>query len=405
MRPSAWVVLVVALVLGAGILAGCPGQCRYDTDCPGAHICLDGACDEPSALSMAQEGRCQTATDCALGERCAAGRCTVDPPSGNGNGEPDTECEVTRSADCSEGLCGPTGEVAACDDPPCPLELSCRPAVGNALPAWACTADGDCGTGWCREGVCASVCVDDSHCPSGFDCAEVTARPPWGTEDGRIRLCEPGEDTRVACGADRHCGEGLVCVWDYPSSISTYCTEPLGAGIAGERCVWGQCRSGICLSNGRCTSTCQETPDCEAGTICGEVEFTGVPGSPTAPGCVPPADACFAPTDCDMEDSHQCRTRLVLGTDHPVFQCRGSSEASPAGGPCAAGSDCLSGLCTPDGVCGHVCDDDDHCRCAYGPSCFSCEPTDACALEDWHCGTMPLTVAERTYTVRVCRPD
>ncbi len=381
--------------------SGCKPECSYDTDCAGTSICSNGKCADPAELERAISGQCKVSSDCSLNETCLAGIC--EPRKPENGGDPESVCAVTRSTECDDDLCLPSGALEDCDEPPCKLILDCLQPVGKAKPAHSCLEDAHCSTGWCRDGVCASVCLGDGSCPNDYSCVEVFDEPPWGDQAGILNLCLPGSFESIPCDAPAMCPSNLTCTYRYPEDASTRCSAARGAGVAGQLCSIGGCESGVCVDNGRCTQPCLETLDCEAGTICDQIRLTGLPGEPVVSACVPPHDACFNPFDCRLRNDLICSVRTLLGRDHPIFRCRDNAGVR-TGEPCSTNQECSSGLCTPEGLCGQLCDVDTDCRCAFDADCRAwCEEDDDCWL-DWTCGAMPFTTAERTYTVRTCRP-
>lgn len=149
--------------------------------------------------------------------------------------------------------------------------------------------------------------------------------------------------TTTGCPSGQECTGGM-------------CVAVMGDGDTCSPCSDGSsCTSGVCLGypdrNGYCGTTCSSGADCGAGEMC--LRLTGIPpqcirfvgGTPscegaTPSGCTSDAD-CAASQMCDRA-SGDCVARPPTGT-------------GPLGGPCAAGSDCQSGLCF-SGACSESCD-------------------------------------------------
>lgn len=198
------------------------------------------------------------------------------------------------------------------------------------------------------------------------------------------------------------CPDELTCVYGVPDNAGTRCDEPRGTGVAGELCYLGDCKSGVCMDYGRCTQPCMRSLDCEAGTVCEKIYLHELPGDPMVDACVARSGSCFNPFHCELEDGEVCTIRPLLGREHPTFRCR-VEDGAKTGEPCESNSECASSLCTPEGLCGQMCDRDIDCRCVYDETCLGCGPSDDCWL-DWQCDTMTYPTSERTYEVRVCRP-
>ena len=130
----------------AGITVLCePVDCEEDIDCG-----LNGECDE---------GDCACASDvnCPPGSQCipAVGICVVCPPTRTPTTTPTATQTFTPSAT-------PTPTSSATPTP------SVTP-TSTGMPGTACTAPGECATGFCEDGVCC-----DRECDGPAEQCNVT---------------------------------------------------------------------------------------------------------------------------------------------------------------------------------------------------------------------------------------
>ncbi len=123
----------------------------------------------------------------------------------------------------------------------------------------------------------------------------------------------------------------------------------------GQRCTASsQCATGLCSSQGRCSSVCVATVHCLAGWYC---HPAAAPSEPYFCACDP------APESCDGRDN-DCDGRI----DDPMPRCS-------SGGQCANGvCECPAPLIACGGACVNSGTDDSNCgacgnRCGYGHHC------------------------------------
>lgn len=295
-------VVVVAVVVAAVAVAGCPGgadACAVDADCD------SGAC---------VEGVCEHVDVCSLDDLCPDG----------------FTCQATE-----------TGAV-------------CRPIVGIQPSGNACAVDDDCDTGACAGDVCVATCTLDDGCDGALLCVL----------DGPRRVCVDAADVRAdgaACADPRECrsgtcvrvppAEGAVCAPACDAAhacvdVDAFCAPLAAAGdddsgaracvvpaVDGAACVDAAfCAGGRCIDDDGgavCASACVDDA-CGAGFVC-------VDDDAGAPVCLPERNtfadgaACDDARDCA---SHICGRYVATGLD--VTLC-----ASP----------CPAEGCGPDEIC------------------------------------------------------
>lgn len=386
MRPAVRLVPATAALL---FLAGCPASgCRYDTDCPGAKVCLQGRCQESPAVAVAAGGRCAPGIPCARSEVCVSGVCE---PQGSQVTQP---CTSSRDPNaCPSGqVCAVSGRTARCAAPPCTALNACIVFAGRVKPAHACAADGDCQTGWCLDHACASACAATRDCPSGFTCQSLTETPPGGSAPATVRVCVPANPSVVTCDGDRFCQAGQSCQFDLGSTaIAESCNPTPQGGIpTGRRCskYFTGCESNVCLNNQICTGPCLDSNDCPAALTCDVITFNGWPGNPQLPGCVVPANGCLDDAMCATRSGKVCSLAVSVDNHHLLLACGPGSGPGAPGATCSSGLDCASGICGSTGVCTQPCLDDSD-----------------CTVTGWTCGTMAAPVpAGGTETLHICIP-
>ena len=345
-----------------------PGQCRTDSECAPPSTVCEGercvpGCDQPRTplvcgpdeVCRRGSGRCgaapppgcSTDADCAPprtvceGGACVAGcldaGCPDDETCGalTGRCEPPALGELSDAcsddADCRSGLCFELGSVVgrrciqACGSHlDCPVGFACADYLGaktciaarffedatfSAGDGSACSAGGECRSGYCGDGArCVGTCAESADCAGADGCR-------WTPVTGETYL--------AACTG----------------------TGP-GAGRTGDRCaVDADCAEGVCYGDGICADLCGSTADCPSGTVCAPVDYSVCP-SATSP-CT------------------QWQVNLVKAC---VQAPAGALGNVPLGGPCAVGSDCRDAFCdTAAGQCVGTCSTD--ADCAAGQRC------------------------------------
>ncbi|MFQ6083849.1 MAG: hypothetical protein ACE5WD_10910, partial [Candidatus Aminicenantia bacterium] len=241
-------------------------------------------------------------------------------------------------------------------------------------PGQPCSFGGECGSGWCVDGVCCDsacngtclacnlagnegVCTfrsvdDNTECAACNRCTGLNINcQPENTADGYNCV---DDCTRCSNGS---------CV-DRPQWATAECSACNACDVAGGNCVYvGVCSPGTPEGCGNCgTRTCQ--PNCQWGSCTGQ----GVcaPGTPDSQNCG--SGACLGTqtrtcqADCTWPGWSACSTN-----GNPCGNCgtcsgEVCSDQKANGQTCSVGTECCSGNCV-DGVC---------CDSACGGSCQSC---------------------------------
>lgn len=215
----------------------------------------------------------------------------------------------------------------------------------------ACTANNDCVSAHCTDGVCCSV----ASCGAGLSCGI----PPALGVCTKTLGSSCTTDTECATG---HCADG-VCCQTTCTGLCASCALPGKAGtcsaVTGDPLAsHGTCPGATGTAcgphcNGSSTTACS-LPG--STTSCGAASCSA--GVATAAGSCNGAGACVAATtDCGNYacgvDGKTCNTTCTKSSDcRSGFACSGGACVAPAdlGKPCTTGAACSTGFCA-DGVC------------------------------------------------------
>jgi hypothetical protein len=288
-------------------------------------LCSNGSVD-PGETDVDCGGTC---SPCALGQSCGT----------------DTDCAsmlcgvgyVCRDAACGNGTQDPGETGLDCGG-------TCPACLGDA-----CNADGECASGYCGGGVCATpTCTDGvkNGMETGTDCGGTCAQ------------CPDGE----GCVADGHCLSGFCkdghCSTPSCSDLFKNQNESdVDCGGLCPGCAIGKtCGTGNDCTSGRCDAgLCAEVqPSCDDGQQNGGESDTDCGGACAGCGfgkiCVLPGDCasglceqgiCGAPATCNDGEKN--------GSESDI-DCGGACSLCATGKYCAAHGDCLSETCI-FGVC------------------------------------------------------
>ncbi len=322
-------------------------QCQTDADCASLHCVTDpatsaGHCVDATCDDNRKNGN-EVGIDCG-GPDCPACMCGSNPEC-----PPDTFCVALGGAlECA--TCAHS--TTSCRDPEKPC-LVCD--------SGGCTADEDCSSKVCSQGVCASPTCDDkvlNGLESDLDCGAVC--PTKCPIDGRC--------TQDADCASNHC---LI-----PSGASvgacaaTSCSDNMQNGFeTGVDCGGPDCKP--CL-----VPACSKSSDCEPSTFC--VENTSGPQTTQCAACAPDALHCHDPdpSSCPLCENaacaslDQCLSRACVSGrcvpsctdtfqdgDETGIDCGGSCTPCKEGQACLLDKDCATGFCNSSHTCALHCSD------------------------------------------------
>lgn len=369
----AW--LLAAVIVALGLALGCSNneECRLPSDCPAAQLCVDGFC-------VAQ---CRTARDCALGEVCEAGQCRVR----------------NQQVSCASALGCPSGQV-------CRAGLCTPNSVVNPVPP---TPD---------AGPPSEVGPPDL--PDGGDDPGESGLP-YGAVCRRASDCE--SELCVSLG-DRELGRCTqTCTENIDCVFPDVCTDAeggarvcaaVGSGApVGAACDGGpsDCASGLCINldggGSVCTQECSPLPSCPDNMTCQPVAG---PSGTSVPVCFPGQGLGFGET-CASDS--QCASALCLNTgERSVCTTTCDNLACPNGWTCVGADNGTSRfeVCAPEGEVGRLfgepCAAASECEtglCLFNHLTGSAFCTEAC-FSNSDCMALGLVCIRLSTALNVCGP-
>ncbi|HXJ18822.1 MAG TPA: hypothetical protein VMT03_01210, partial [Polyangia bacterium] len=353
--------------------------CTKDSGCTSGH-CTDGVC-----CNSACNGAC---TSCN-----SPGRVGVCFPIADGKPDPRGICKDQGTSSCGhDGTCDGVG---GCENYPRDTVCLAPSCTGNRLNT-AGTCDGlgtcrppgvlNCHPFLCDSGACTNTCKTNDDCDSPAVCQNGTCGPK-----------PPG----FACTADAECGSGHcvdgVCCDSACTGSCMYCALAASPGhcqmvAADNPDPRGLCKDsgpGACSTNGKCdgTGSCERYP---TGTVCAAEKCdTGVytaQSTCNATGqCVAPDSLPCAPYVCnDTQCFRTCTTNDQCKSPNSCDTVKNTCGPKGNGASCTSGDECASGFCA-QGYC---------CNSACGGKCQSCGLTNSLGA----CTNVPAGTVDPTAT-------
>lgn len=147
-------------------LAGLNEACELDAQC------IEGRCTK-GVCTLCAAGSCAEGERCARDADCASGACAVNYLVSSDWGPPSVaRCAACRSdADCREGRCF-GGACSTCDDDACESGAACRSPDQVDLLSAMCAPPPATPLGR------GALCLGDSECAEGLDCAAPSGMSP-----------------------------------------------------------------------------------------------------------------------------------------------------------------------------------------------------------------------------------
>ncbi|MDI7266707.1 MAG: hypothetical protein QME96_01780 [Myxococcota bacterium] len=435
---------------GDGCETDCTFTCEADRDCSDGDICSGTeTCSLPSHTCTPGTPAADR-TPCPIPDLppgwCRGGVCvpmtcgngTVDPGSGEGCDDGNTDDTDACLSDCTAASCG-DGHVWAgvetCDgDPPRPCTTACastgmESCIGCSwgecvVPAETCNAlDDDCDTltdngftcargstateacGRCgtRQRTCDAACdwgawescLGEGGCLAGA--TETRACACGGSES---RTCSPS----CTWGAWSGCAAG-ACIPSSTQSCTTSCGS-VGSQTCAPTCTWDPCVPPPEACNGRdddCDGLTDEGFACVRGatvsctTTCGTVgsgACTATCTVPTGAACTPPSEVCNGrDDDCDglTDEGFPCRAGATVSCT--------TTCGSTGTGTCTSSCTVPTGAaCTPPPEICNGRDDDCVSGCDNGFACCA-GTSSSCSTA---CGTAGTRVCSGSCTLGPC---
>ncbi|MEZ4408038.1 MAG: MXAN_6577-like cysteine-rich protein [Polyangiales bacterium] len=324
-RPGflqAFAVLAMALALTrcsesppASTDAGIDVSTDTGPSCPtGQTVCGSACADLQSSESNC--GACGNA--CGSGERCVAGACRVDCPTGQVActlaGDAGTAREVCVLTSTDRANCGMCGRACA-DGEVCSMGM-CTTTCAAGLTT--------CGTGASRAcadltrdpancGACGTACAPGQACAGGTCSTSCPQGQTACVGDGGAGYCADLSSSRANCGAcGVACASGQLCA---ASTCVTSC--PTGQSVCGETCRDLQTDRDNCGACGRSCGFANATPSCASGACALGACNTGFANCDGAP-----MNGCEVNTASSLNHCGGCAQRCD-GVQNAARVCQG----------------------------------------------------------------------------------
>jgi hypothetical protein len=233
----------------------------------------DGECHDQGMTSCKSTGVCDGAGACAVypkGTACGGAACTMGSLTtaamcdGKGTCVPQSPSACPGNFACADAT---TCKTTCASDADCTAPMGCDPASGKCsvmkkARGEACTAAGECLTGFCADGVCCSAactgrcraCVKELTGRDTGTCSDVMA----GVKPTRPAECPVQKAT---CGNSGLCdGAGGCQQFPDQTECGTYCC---GGGGGGPRTCHLLCGGGMCnVQSGTVATSCSDNNPC-----------------------------------------------------------------------------------------------------------------------------------------------
>jgi outer membrane exchange protein TraA len=265
-------------------------ECNRDEDCPPDEVCApetkqckecndNSDCERGKSCSSHQCVTCSTNDSCA-GNSCnccpSGTQCAAQTPGASPSCvecTTDSQCADGKKCDSLNGRCVDsipecnTSERCGAQCSKCPTD---RPYCLDGQVCVACRTDLECDSGqFCVSGECSS-CTTDRHC--GPRCGACEKATPFCVTDGTT-----AGSTCVACRNDSDCPGGQCDPKTFACVNTTTCEQncaELGKVCNGSSCVecfadaHCPCGGSCDVSNGICTTQCDDSGDCLGVEYC-----------------------------------------------------------------------------------------------------------------------------------------
>jgi hypothetical protein len=318
---------------------GCETSTNSVSDCGGCGI----ACARPNATALCPAGAC-TLGDCNLGfgncDGDAVNGCETDLATNQNCGACGVPCDLPSAvSSCATGSC----KVVSCNAGS--FDCNGDPTDGcEPLPCGDgahCGGDGDCQSGVCVNGFCASPacndhaqnggetdvdcggpcppCADGLGCAASLDCQSSVCQGGLCSAPSCVDAVKNGAETDLDCGG-----------------LCPPCADALQCNLAGD-CQSGVCQGGLC-----------HAPACNDGLKNGGETAVDCGGL-----CAACADgsACALAADCQSGvcsggvcQMAACNDAVKNGSETDV-DCGGACSPCNPNQLCVSNADCASGVC------------------------------------------------------------
>lgn len=258
----------------------------------------------------------------------AEGSVTYDPSAVGPCREAVAEAGCDYFSNPELPACERVFEGSAAVGQPCRTDVECEPGL-------ACDLSDGCPGACAARGGAGAACEQDDGCDFGMTCQSGGCAEP------------AGEDEPCGGSTDAECRTGLLCLGEDRDAAGS-CADPATAMTEGEGDACNPLEATLC----------QEGLSCVVDTVV-PLAFhcvaTSSPGGPCRPGT---PDPCPRGQACDADLSGGD----LDGTCQPLPEAGEACLSTSLAAPCAAGLQCIDGLCVATQRNGAGCTRSDQCR-------------------------------------------
>ena len=340
---------------------------------PASGTCAPYVCADAQKCSTS----CVTDTDCSSGAHCVGGACVLQQANGHAC-TADDECTSTHCSDgvCCDSACNQICLSCLAADKASGPDGTCAPVKAGTDPADDCPDDGAASCQ--RDGLC-----DGTGACALYSTATVCAAP----------VCASGTLTTSTCNGAGNCVQANTSCGSYgcadAASCAVSCTVDAdclgGFRCSGGTCVVkstngtgctdaGECQSGHCVDGVCCDSSCAET--CEACDVpshngtCTVIATAPESGHGKCNGTGVCAGYCDGSSAaCTYPGTGTACGSTCVGGQETVSACQN--------GQCVPGTPrpCSPFVCSSNGSCLLSCSGDTDCEPGYRCASGGCTPT------------------------------
>lgn len=237
-------------------------------------------CAEQPSSSCGTDGACDGAGACRrypAGTVCAPGGCEVATESAASVCDGQGVCQAGATKECAPAVC--LGDSCG---PPCMMDSDCMTGKycdkgtcrNQQEPGSPCTRAGQCGSGFCTDGVCCNMACEGTCLACNLEGSVGSCTP---VPDGRDPESECPVQAIGTCGNAGGCSGRASCRKHAPGTFCAYGSCMNGMQFANSTCDgMGNCRRGqgrscspyACNGNLVCWTACANNDQCAPGRRC-----------------------------------------------------------------------------------------------------------------------------------------
>ena len=354
--------------------SSCVQSLDNGAQCTQSEQCKTGFCVEGVCCDQACTGDCQS----CLSEHKGSGSNGTCGPIAAGS-DPKNRCDASTTNECeADGFCDGSGacrayapSTKACQSGTvCSSQSTATGKMCDGAGSCVDTTSQACTPYICSSGSCLQMCTSSDDCLPTFYCSNSVC---VGTKD-EGSICSANEQC-----ASGHCVEGVCCNTACVDGC-TSCRNTLTGGTEGEclpvyagtdpknscdASTTNECAGdGFCDGQGACRAYAPETKECEEGALCEGTTVAKGKMCDGAGNCVLSAGTACTPFICS-QSTGSCLTTCGSHEEcAPEYYCTNAICVPQLsnGVACSNSEQCLSGFCV-EGVC---------CDQACSERCKSC---------------------------------